>query len=229
MSTTDCLAKIEPGHLPAVAEVHIKAFRGSALTRLGKESVRRYYEWQLCGPHSHEFVGVFDNGELRGFAVGGISRCAMSGFVRRNAAFLCWTVLSHPWLFIGPLFRRRLGLGIRVFSRTTKTQPAPQPSQRSFGILAIAVHPGLQERGLGRILMDQMETVAKTEKFTRMHLTVAKDNAQAIAFYERLGWSKSLDGTTWEGRMQKELKPGWAMRKGTTMSALCAASCDREK
>ena len=33
--------------LPAVASVHMAAFPKSALTMLGTEAVRRYYEWQL--------------------------------------------------------------------------------------------------------------------------------------------------------------------------------------
>ena len=90
------LLKIESGHLRAVAEIHIKAFPEGALTRLGKEAVRRYYKWQLTGPHDHHFIGAFDAGCLKAFAVGGKSRGALSGFVRQEKYFLAGKMLLNP-------------------------------------------------------------------------------------------------------------------------------------
>jgi len=43
--------------LADVAKVHCRAFADAALTRLGCEAVRRYYLWQLEGPHEHWFRG----------------------------------------------------------------------------------------------------------------------------------------------------------------------------
>ena len=68
---SDKIAQIKPEHLPGVAALHARAFPDSALTRLGLEAVRRYYEWQLQGPHDFHFIGVPDQTGLRGFAVGG--------------------------------------------------------------------------------------------------------------------------------------------------------------
>lgn len=44
--------------LPAVAAIHVAAFPDSALTALGVEAVRRYYAWQLDGPHEVFALGV---------------------------------------------------------------------------------------------------------------------------------------------------------------------------
>ncbi len=81
---------LEVKDLPAVATVHKAAFPKSALTMLGTEAVRRYYEWQLLGPHESISLGAFLGPEVVGFCVGGIFRGAMisvaSGMVARRHA-----------------------------------------------------------------------------------------------------------------------------------------------
>lgn len=49
-----------------VAHIHIQAFPDSALTKLGREAVRRYYEWQIVGPHDALNIGVFAQNEILG-------------------------------------------------------------------------------------------------------------------------------------------------------------------
>lgn len=46
-----------------VAGVHVAAFPSSALTRLGSEAVRRYYLWQIEGPHVQRFRVVWEESE----------------------------------------------------------------------------------------------------------------------------------------------------------------------
>jgi hypothetical protein len=43
---------LTPTDLDAVAKLHLDAFTDRALTKLGQEAVRRYYEWQMAGPHA---------------------------------------------------------------------------------------------------------------------------------------------------------------------------------
>ena len=200
------LMPIEPRHLLLVAQVHCLAFPNSAMTRLGCEVVRRYYLWQLVGPHNHQFVGYFESGSLLGYAVGGISRAATAGFVRRNLWFLGWKVLTKPWLWNGRHFRGRLKVATRgLWRHPAQVQTTPQVAMRSFGVLAIAVNPQHQGKGIGKFLMCALEAAAREQGYPRVHLTVAADNTQAIAFYERLGWRKVPSGPDWGGRMEKEL------------------------
>ncbi|MGO8930984.1 MAG: N-acetyltransferase family protein [Limisphaerales bacterium] len=208
-------SRVRPEDLKAVAEVHLRAFPESALSWLGLEAVRRYYEWQLSGPHDHEFVGVRHDRKLVGYAVAGVSRGAMSGFVRRNRGFLACRVLMQPWLICTSRFRGRLRLGLRSLS---SGRPSPPPARapsaaRSFGVLAIAIAPAAQGQGLGKLLMNQLEKVAVERGYNRMHLTVGADNAGAIAFYERLGWTKMMNGGHWGG----------GMVKGLAVSSVCSA------
>src|SRR5688572_6450353 len=92
------LRTIDEQILPFVAIVHTRAFPDSALTRLGVEAVRRYYEWQLHGPHEHHCVGLFYQNNLVGFAVGGKARGALAGFVKKNKWFLLGRIMVKPRL-----------------------------------------------------------------------------------------------------------------------------------
>lgn len=194
--------------LELAARVHLSAFPDSALTALGLESVRRYYDWQLSGPHDVTALSAWCDGEFAGFCFGGVFRGAMSGFLRRNRFYLAWRVLTHPWLALNPLFRDRLTSGLSIYRRfRPSAQPkTPKPAaQPRFGILAIAVNPKFQGRGVGKQLMLVSETAARQGGFGLMQLSVNTQNFQAINFYESLGWQKSPQQETWKGEMLKTL------------------------
>lgn len=196
-------------HLSQVSRLHHAAFPKSALTHLGQEAVRRYYEWQLTGPHDCLAIGAFDEQRrLLGFCFGGVFRGALSGFVQKNRRFLAFQVLRRPWLiFTNSIFRDRLRVGLRV-AKKRSTQPAVSSDRgvnRPFGILSIAVDPVAQGKGVGQLLMQYSENYARQNGFKSMQLTVAVDNIQAIRFYEKSGWVKKSDSATWTGAMVKAL------------------------
>lgn len=195
--------------LREVASVHRAAFPRSALTRLGAEAVRRYYEWQLTGPHEVYAVGAFRAGRCVGFSVGGSFRGAMTGFLRRNRLFLATRVATRPWILSNPVFRKSLRSGLRLLapprppqaaSASTATSSAP-----SFEILSIAVDPRCQGAGIGKRLLIDSEDVARRRGFHHFFLTVHTGNAPAIHLYERLGWRRRLEGDAWKGAMEKTL------------------------
>jgi len=202
---------LNSGCIPAIVEVHKKAFPDSAITRLGTESVRRYYDWLVNGPHPEAFrVGLFVKNELLGFCFGGRFNGATSGFLQKNRSFLAWRVSTHPWLLFNPIFRERITLGFTILHRLRRTQQASiitwsELAKPSFGVLALATHPERQRQGIGKQLMSATEERAREKGFRQMHLTVHPDNQQAVRFYERLGWHKTEEPGDWRGQMVKEL------------------------
>ena len=82
------IRKLEAGDLNAVARVHCSAFPKSAITAFGHEAVRRYYSWQLLGPHDAVAVGAVSGQELVGFCFAGLFNGSTSGFLRKHRAFL---------------------------------------------------------------------------------------------------------------------------------------------
>lgn len=201
--------------LASVASIHVQAFPDSALTKLGFEAVRRYYEWQMKGPHDAYNIGAFDNdGTLGGFCFGGIFRGALGGFLDANRRYLISRVITRPWLLANPLFFDRVRLAVqslnwrsrRVVAKPRPAAQQPQVQRRSFGILSIAVRPNLRGTGVAQLLMSHSEQMAKQLGYSMMNLSVHEANSRAIGFYEKLGWTRVMDDDgVWQGRMTKTL------------------------
>lgn len=176
--------------LDDVARIHLAAFPESLLSRLGGEAARRYYAWQLLGPHDVTAHGARIGPDLVGFCFGGVFRGAMSGFLRKNRGYLVLRVLGRPGLLAEVFRSQRIGRIVANSFRVRARGPAAtEPAPSAFGILAIAVEPGRQGLGIGQALMQAAETAAVTQRFTRMELTVRPDNERARRFYESQGWS----------------------------------------
>ena len=200
--------------LPDVARIHMQAFPDSALTKLGQEAVRRYYEWQIIGPHEALNIGVHDQTSLLGFCFGGVFHGALGGFLEKNRAFLVRQVMSHPWLLLNPLFRERSQFAVsRLYKRVFPGHPSviarstTATSKRvlSFGILSIAVAPQYQGCGAAQLLMEYSEQAAIERGFTHMGLTVHPSNSRAVRFYEKIGWQRDMKDGRWNGHMSKAI------------------------
>lgn len=193
--------------LRAVAEVHLAAYRDSALSALGLEAVRRYYAWQLSSARTVAPLGAFRGSSLAGFCVAGEFPAALRGYLRQNRGYLAWRVLTHPWLLGAELFRRQLGHGLLVLTGRGRAAVARDAatSPRSFNVLSIAVHPREARGGLGRRLMAETERVARERGYPCLGLTVRPENAGAVAFYEALGFVREPPGPGWLGQMYRWL------------------------
>ncbi len=207
MSSPVEVRELTKADLEAVTRVHNEAFPESAMTSLGSEAVRRYYEWLLLGPHDGTAIGAWEGDRLLGFCFGGVFRGAMSGFLRRNRAFLALLLLTRPWLLGNETFRGRATSVWSQLNRGKKKPPPPPTGPPPFGILAIGVDARAQGKGVGRALMEYSENAARQSGFSQMWLSVRQDNHQAVAFYERLGWVKVLENGVWNGRLSKQLEP----------------------
>lgn len=196
---------VVPGDLQRIAELHVKAFPDSALGRLGVEAVRRNYAWQLEGPHDLTALACGDGGRIDGFLFGGVFRGSTIGFLKRNRWYLAGQVVRHPSLLAGRVGWDRVGLAVRLLASRWSTSRPEAPDgvpQRSFGVLAIAVDPSAQGRGVGRALMQVAVERAVAAGFESMHLSVHTDNDRALAFYRSLGWRElAEEDGSWTGRM----------------------------
>ena len=200
------------GDLDDVVAVHCAAFPGSAMTRLGGEAVKRYYRWQLEGPHETYAHGAWLDGKLAGFCFGGIHPTAISGFLDRNKRFIAWRVATHPWLITLPMFRDRIRFGfsalrVRRENSQINTEIRREGREKApYDILSIAVNPRAQGTGIGKLLMMRAEEAALANGFSSMTLVVRPDNENAVRFYERGGWERVLhEGGRWVGEMKKRL------------------------
>ena len=185
------IAAIAAADLSAIVDIHTKAFPNSAITALGPEAVKRYYTWLLVGPHDAAMMGAWRGSRIVGFCAAGVYRDALSGFLRKNRAFLALHVATHPWLVFSPLVRQRMRRAAEVTIRFARRRPhvsAAVPAEKPFGILSIATDPDVRGSGVGRALMQDAEARARRGGFTKMVLTVHPSNEGAIKFYRDLGW-----------------------------------------
>lgn len=200
--------RLRPGDLDRVVTIHLEAFPDSAISAFGREAIRRYYTWLLEGPHDAALTGASIDGVLVGFCAAGVFRGAMNGFLRANRRYLAVRALTHPRLFLNPLIRDRIKLGLQIsvrFSRYGRS-PTKVAASPSFGILSIATSPSVRGAGAGRALALEAEARARAGGYSRMTLTVHPDNDRAIRFYEALGWTRRLDQNgAWSGSMLREL------------------------
>ncbi len=58
-----------------------------------------------------------------------------------------------------------------------------------FGMLT--VNPKLQNKGIGKLLLNQIEVVAKKNKCIKIRMTVIPTRIELILFYERYGFKRS--------------------------------------
>ncbi len=202
------LRRLSNEDLPQVARLHQKAFPDSALTRLGLEPIRRYYAWQITGPHDCYNIGAYHlENALVGYCFGGIFRGSLTGFLAENKRFLVRWILTHPWLILSPLVIDRIKMAFRIFARKRAPGASTYLSRNPhFGILSIATDPQKRGMGIGKLIMENVEEEARKRGFMRMKLTVHPTNTTAVAFYERCGWERvNDDAGEWQGRMIKVL------------------------
>lgn len=189
--------------LDEVVSIHLSAFPGSFMTRLGPSVVRRYYEWQFSGPHPDPLaLGIWHSGRLAGFLFGGRRRGAVSGMVRRYPQTLLVGASTHPRAVGSLALPKAATVARAVFrwpaaNRATGADPGtvepPRLVEPSFGILSIAVGVEHLGTGAGQSLLGCALEMARERGYRGAHLTVAPTNTRAIRFYERSGF-KALEG-----------------------------------
>ena len=197
--------------LVQIAELHISVFPESLLSAFGLNVVRRYYKWQLEGPHKCFAVGAYDQEALVGFSFGGYFQESMVGFIRENKTHIIFQLLTHPRLTVDPHFLKMawtiLILTLKKhFTNYSRQIKVNTQRSKSFGILSVAVHNRYRGKGVGKRLMEFSELIAIQNGFLRMHLTVHPSNSNAITFYEKLGFERWPENGSWTGSMRKMLK-----------------------
>lgn len=60
---------------------------------------------------------------------------------------------------------------------------------RRAWVYHLAVAPALQGRGIGRMLMDELERRLRAVGATKLNLLVERENSAVAAFYRRLGYA----------------------------------------
>jgi len=181
----------------AVVDVHCRAFPEYLLTHMGRPYLRHYYSAFLTDKCHYALVADV-NEKLAGFVVGSTDVARLHTRVYRTNIL---TALGVAGRFVAdPLLRRRLLAKSAHFGRTfdamahrTKQATPSAPSGVTTRLLSIGVSPDSQRMGIAQKLVDAFCEKLFADGIQTVGLSVRKDNAQAIAFYERTNWQRERE------------------------------------
>ncbi len=173
-------------------EIHLAAFPGFFLAKLGPRVLRIFYREFAQRPDEVVAIEAHQNGEVVGVAVGPCRPGEFfATFIRRRRLALAtgsvMFMLRHP-TSIPRIFRavRYRGEG---------------NTGRGALLSSIAVDPARHGQGIGRILLDSWWRGVQDCGIEDARLTTdLRENEAAVAFYQKLGWTSSGVFVTPEGR-----------------------------
>lgn len=177
----------------AAAKLHRRAFPSFFLSTLGEPFLEEFYRGFLDDSTAVTAVARGKTGALQGVVVGTV----------------------QPAGFFGRLLRRRwLGFAlasVRAVARRPSVVPRLVGAIRYRGeaggysdgalLSSICVDPDVQGEGIGRRLMTEWVSRARSYGAPRAYLTTDSDDNDSVNhFYRALGWSLSAQFVTNEGR-----------------------------
>ena len=185
--------QIDINDLHQVVAVHVEAFPSAAMTRLGLEVVRRYYDWQINGPHDCIPIGYFIDDRMVGFCFWGVFRGATGGFIRKEKFFLIRKVIITPSLWLNRTAFSRMITGINIIlpkKRKQHINPITESVTKKgrCSILSIAVSPRCQGKGVGKAILREVEKFARLAGYEAIYLSVHKSNQSGVGFYKANGF-----------------------------------------
>lgn len=187
--------------LTRLAQCHRAAFPNALSSVMGQQYVEKMLEWYLVDDRAFIFFVEEDHqcvGYCGGFKFDGTERVgSASSMIQHSYHQAVRTFLTRPWLFFHPEFIPKYKLAAKnvwrrlksILGITEKIKPKPRelPPPHT-GLIVIGVHPGVQGKGYGSLLLQEFERVSISLGYKMMMLTVRTDNHQAIKSYLRNGW-----------------------------------------
>jgi ribosomal protein S18 acetylase RimI-like enzyme len=186
---------LQVGDLPAAAELHREVFADYFLGHMGQRFLELFYGEFVGRPGAYTVVAL-DDGRVVGTVIGSTDLAKVfSDFYRRHFAALAWQVMVRfvrDGYVRGHVRSRLPQVGRAIKSRLGISRAAPE---------AVVEWPQAQLLSIG-VAASQRGTLVAAELMTRfcnrmaadgvdaVGLSVLEDNPRAIAFYERMGWTR---------------------------------------
>lgn len=168
--------------LPAVTDVHMKAFPGFFLTTLGTSFVQTMYRAFLLNVNGIFVVNETDTG-VCGFAVGVMES---SNKDRKLAMKL---LPQFVWAVIPAVLQNPYRVFTRIMSQFLNHDGAPDVPSGAAVLRSIGVLPELKGQGVASVLLRAFEERALRMGATSLALTTdVLDNQRAIQFYRKHGY-----------------------------------------
>lgn len=183
-----------------LAEKHVEVFPEFFMSTLGLSFLQTYYKHVLRHPDT---VALFAEreGEVVGYLVGRL----------RTKGFLKSVIKRHPipfiWEGIKLAITRPKAL-VRIFNNLEKKQDKGQiEDTQDYGEIGlIGISPSLKGIGIGRLLLEQIESELRTHNVDRLSLTTDYfNNENTLVAYKAWGFSILYDFVTYPNRRMYRL------------------------
>lgn len=204
-------------NLPSIARCHIYVFPDSLSARFGEGYCIKMLSFYIEDSRGLLFH-LENDGKVIGYC-GGLRRNepgkpgSATSMIQYTFKALVTGLIKKPWLIFHheilaniPLIIKNLKLRFsrRYGLRKKTSENISQNFVSSFGLVVIGVSPEYQGKGYGSELLKEFEKRARDEGFPCIHLSVRKDNIQAISAYRKNGWMVAHEGKN-ELSMYKDL------------------------
>jgi len=193
-----------PQELEQVADCHRSCFPSSLSSQLGRAYRIKSMEWFTAGKNRFLFH-IVENNMVVGYCGGFISMYkgdgSTSGIIQYAMPQAVKGVLKRPWLLFSREIISMYPLIIKNITRRffhanqTSANSAKQNvvNEQKVGLVVIGVHPQYRGKGIFEMLMHEFEKQTAQRRISKMILSVKKNNARAVAAYNKAGWKVSKE------------------------------------
>jgi len=193
---------LDASHLDGAIQLHAAAFPGTFLVRLGPRFLNFYYSIFINSDSEWSFVCI-QEGRVVGSILGTDNALNFyRNLILHHFATLALMALSslfmHPgllrplatraWLYLGFIFRTKAPW-------LRKERPISHPFNRSkvlCRLLSICTAEEARSQGIGRALAEAFLRETKARGIHKVGLSLHKNNAVALHFYQESGWQEDL-------------------------------------
>jgi ribosomal protein S18 acetylase RimI-like enzyme len=163
-------------YIDELVTVHIDAFPNFFLTDLGRDFLKLYYDSVRRSSHGI-LLGVFYDDKLLGFC----AACTESNGFNKSLIKQDW--LKYAYMSVKILLTSPMAL-IRLGKNLTKHADASDDGQYAE-LLSIGVAQSAQGKGVGKLLLNQLENHLREQNVELLSLTTDYyDNDKTLQFYK---------------------------------------------
>lgn len=183
-----------------IVKVHIEAFEGFLMTRLGERFLRTYYKIALDYEDVIALVACNETDEICGFVVGYYNPSSFYQYFAARKLRIAGSMVFA--LFKNPFLLRR------VLASKDQAELAARDESYSKTIVelaSVAVMPDSRGRGIGRNLVDSFISESAKKNAKRIVLTTdAINNESTNKFYVKSGFTVGKNFQTSTGRKMRQ-------------------------